>query len=163
MPLERGVSVPGGGLPDPALRAAFLAARYGTAGSGAFLDRERGGGPAPDWAGRGWGVVTAWNPAGQPRGRAANEAAQRRLRAASRWAFREGVNGEGEWQEPSLILGGVRLRDVVALGVAFGQAAVLWGAGQRVALVWLPASGVEAARVERWWLRPATAPVTDAR
>ncbi|MFC6800485.1 DUF3293 domain-containing protein [Deinococcus caeni] len=89
--------------------------------------------------------MTAWNPAGQAQDRAANRAAQARLRvAAARWSSLDGVNGDGDWQEPTLILTGISLRDVAALGGAFGQAAVLWGSGARAALVWLPASGVGA-------------------
>lgn len=120
------------------------------------LGAERLPGFRPAWAAARWGVVTAWNPAGQAQDRAANRAAQARLRvAAARWSSLDGVNGDGDWQEPTLILTGISLRDVAALGGAFGQAAVLWGSGARAALVWLPASGVGGVRAERWWLRPA--------
>lgn len=142
--------------PDARLRAAFLASRYGTAAQRVTLGAERIPAFTPAWAASRWGVVTAWNPAGQAQGRAANRAAQARLRvAASRWPGHGGVNGDGDWQEPTLILTGISLRDVAALGEAFGQAAVLWGSGARAALVWLPASGVGGVRAERWWLRPA--------
>lgn len=120
------------------------------------LGAERLPGFRPAWAAARWGVVTAWNPAGQAQDRAANRAAQARLRiAAARWSSLDGVNGDDDWQEPTLILTGISLRDVAALGEAFGQAAVLWGSGARAALVWLPASGVGGVRAERWWLRPA--------
>lgn len=142
--------------PDDRLRAAFLASRYGVAAQRVTLGAERLPGFRPAWAAARWGMVTAWNPAGQMQGRAANRAAQARLRvAASRWPGYGGVNGDGDWQEPTLILTGISLRDVAALGGAFGQAAVLWGSGARAALVWLPASGVGGVRAERWWLRPA--------
>ncbi|MFN4252180.1 DUF3293 domain-containing protein [Deinococcus sp.] len=142
--------------PDDRLRAAFLASRYGTAAQPVTLSAERIPAFTPAWAAARWGVVTAWNPAGQAQGRAANRAAQARLRvAAFRWPGHGGVNGDGDWQEPTLILTGISLRDVAALGEAFGQAAVLWGSGARAALVWLPASGVGGVRAERWWLRPA--------
>ena len=142
--------------PDARLRAAFLASRYGTAAQPVTLGAERIPAVTPAWAASRWGVVTAWNPAGPAQGRAANRAAQARLRvAAARWSGQDGVNGDGDWQEPTLILTGISLRDVAALGEAFGQAAVLWGSGARAALVWLPASGVGGMRAERWWLRPA--------
>lgn len=151
-----GPARPDAARPDDRLRAAFLASRYGTAAQPVTLGAERIPAFTPAWAAARWGVVTAWNPAGQAQGRAANRAAQARLRvAASRWPGHGGVNGDGDWQEPTLILTGISLRDVAALGEAFGQAAVLWGSGARAALVWLPASGVGSVRAERWWLRPA--------
>lgn len=61
-----------------------------------------------------------------------------------------GVNGEGEWAELSVILPGFRLRRAAELGRTFGQAAVLYGVGRRVALVWLEGDGL---RVERFWVR----------
>lgn len=122
------------------------------------LSAERIPAFTPVWAAARWGMVTAWNPAGQAQGRAANGAAQARLRvAASRWPGQDGVNGDGDWLEPALILTGISLRDVAALGEAFGQAAVLWGSGARAALVWLPVSGVGGVRAERWWLHPPPA------
>lgn len=151
-----GPARPDAARPDDRLRAAFLASRYGTAAQPVTLGAERIPAFTPAWAASRWGVVTAWNPAGQAQGRAANRAAQARLRvAAARWPGHGGVNGDGDWQEPTLILTGISLRDVAALGEAFGQAAVLWGSGARAALVWLPASGVGGVRAERWWLRPA--------
>lgn len=151
-----GPARPDAARPDDRLRAAFLASRYGTAAQPVTLGAERIPAFTPAWAASRWGVVTAWNPAGQAQGRAANRAAQARLRvAAARWSGKDGVNGDGDWQEPTLILTGISLRDVAALGEAFGQAAVLWGSGARAALVWLPASGVGGVRAERWWLRPA--------
>lgn len=47
---------------------------------------------------------------------------------------------------------GAPLRLAADLGQRFGQAAILWGAGRRVALVWLSPHGPgEVARIERFW------------
>ncbi|GGL83099.1 hypothetical protein GCM10010840_21080 [Deinococcus aerolatus] len=133
-----------------AQRAAFLAALYGT-------PRERFGlaagspGAAPSWAANRWAVVTAWNPGGRLQPRADNLRAGRELLdlIASR-PHLPGVNGEGQWAEASVIVPGLHLREAAELGRRFGQAAVLFGVGRRVALVWLEAAGV---CVERFWVR----------
>ncbi|MBB5374687.1 hypothetical protein HNQ07_000131 [Deinococcus metalli] len=72
-----------------------------------------------------------------PQPSARNIAAARELARA--WAGPAGpvVNGEGEWAEDALLLPAARLRDAVALGRRFGQAAALFGVGSRAALVWL--------------------------
>ncbi|GGM15669.1 hypothetical protein GCM10010841_25070 [Deinococcus aerophilus] len=63
--------------------------------------------------------------------------------------FRMGINGDGGWAEPSVILSRVSLREAAALGRHFGQAAVLFGVGRRAALVWLwPGRMV----IERRWV-----------
>ncbi|MFC6748314.1 DUF3293 domain-containing protein [Deinococcus aquaticus] len=163
---------PAGGVwPDPALRAAFRATRYGPPGARVALT---GNGPAPallgslsgslpDWTAGRWAIVTAWNPWGQMQPRARNDAAHTALLAqATAWAgapdrtVLEALNGEGEWREPSLVLRGPSLREAARLGLAFGQAAVLYGCGRRAALVWLP-PGAESVPVERVWLRAVPA------
>lgn len=138
---------------DPELRAAFLAATYGTPGGRFRLSGERG--VSPPWARGRWAVVTAWNPGGQ---RAADEDNARagadlltRVTAAG-LCPRPAVNGEGEWEEAALIVPGATLRQVAGWGGEFGQAAVLWGVGARAALVWLGCRG-RVARVERFWAR----------
>lgn len=102
--------------------------------------------------GQRWAILTAWNPQGLARGRASNIKAQQQLRAALLgWPQLAGVNGAGEWAEPSLIVTGPHLRQAARLGQRFGQAAVLWGVGGRAALVWC--AGAEAdLRLERFWL-----------
>lgn len=98
--------------------------------------------------------MTAWNPQGRPCDGASNNAAQEQLRAALvGWPFLEGVNGEGEWTEPSLIVPGLGLRQAAQFGQRFRQAAVLWGVGRRAALVWCPNdAGSAGLRLERHWL-----------
>ncbi|CAM3636315.1 DUF3293 domain-containing protein [Deinococcus saxicola] len=129
-------------------RAAFLSASYGTPGERFHLVSEPSA-AAPSWAAGMWAIVTAWNPDGQQQLRADNLRAECELLAliVSR-PHLPGVNGEGEWAEPSVVLPGFRLRQAAELGRRFNQAAVLFGVGQRVALVWLETDGV---RVERFW------------
>ncbi|ADV67376.1 DUF3293 domain-containing protein [Deinococcus maricopensis] len=144
-----------------ALRAAFLNATYGTR---AERFRLSGVQPArlasPSWAagGRAWAVVTAWNPGGQLASAEVNARADGALREqvdALGVPSRVAVNGDGRWREASLLLEGARLRDAVALGRHFGQAAVVFGVGARAALVWCGPDGV---RVERLWASPSARP-----
>lgn len=133
-----------------AQRAAFLSASYGTPGERFRLVSEPSA-AAPSWAAGTWAIVTAWNPGGQSQPGSDNLRAGRDLLAliAPRPHF-PGVNGEGQWAEPSVILPGLTLRQAAQLGRRFAQAAVLFGVGQRVALVWLELGRV---RVERFWAR----------
>ncbi|ADY26217.1 hypothetical protein Deipr_1065 [Deinococcus proteolyticus MRP] len=135
---------------DP-LRHAFLTTRYGTAAEPAWLSGRPG--PGPGWAAGRWGIVTAWNPAGQQADSSSNAARQaeleRRLRSLGR-PFFPGHNGEGEWQEPTFIVRGLGPAELAGLGGDFGQAAVLHGSGTRAALLWLDGSQVTGA--ERRWL-----------
>ena len=123
------------------LRAVFLGTSYGAAGERFGLSRTTGGAAPPSWAlgGEAWAIVTAWNPEAQQRDRAANEADQRRLEARvtrEGYAFLRGVNGEGMWAEPSLIVPGASWEQARDWATDFGQAAALWGEGTRAALVW---------------------------
>lgn len=136
-------------LPDPELRAAFLAASYGTADRRFRLSVARPPGVPSGPAGPGecWAILTAWNPGAEQRTLAENEARQAALQeelAGERWCA--GVNGEGAWAEPSVIVSGLPLRRALRLGRDFGQLALIWGCGQRAALVWCAAG-----RVERRW------------
>ncbi|MDO4263529.1 MAG: DUF3293 domain-containing protein [Deinococcus sp.] len=137
--------------PDPKLRRAFLGSSYGTAAERAWLSELPG--PAPSWAVGRWGIITAWNPAGQPSDRAGNEQRQRALAAAVEQLGRRslpGHNGEGEWTEPALIVKDIGAAELAQLGTRFGQAAVLCGSGTRAALLWL--GGGRVIRAERLWL-----------
>lgn len=166
--------------PDQTLRAAFLSATYGPAWQRFRLSSELGGqhtaedseGPEPGWAAgvRSWVIITAWNPGGQAQTEWDNAEAHQRLLAR---VGRAGlvptlaVNGDDQWRETALILPGASLRDGLRLGREFGQAAVLYGVGRRVALVWLSTDrrkvdrgGVDRrrgqrCRVERYWMQTA--------
>lgn len=143
----------------PDLRRAFLGAQYGRPG-----ERVRLGpcppGRGPSWApaGRRWAAVTAWNPGGRRAPEAHNEAAQHALRQRWPGAALHGVNGAGMWAEPALILLDAPLATAVRLGRDFAQAAILYGVGRRVALVWLDPGQV---RIERYWAAPAGRPAAS--
>ena len=135
--------------PDPEVRAAFLATSYGTADRRFRLSvaRQTDVSSPPAGPGECWAILTAWNPGAEQLTLSRNEARQAALQEAligERW--RAGVNGEGAWTEPSLIVTGLPLRRAMQLGRDFGQLAVIWGCGQRAALVWCAARLVE----RRW-------------
>ena len=127
-----------------------MRAEYGPAAARFALSGVHG--PAPSWTGAGaWAIVTAHNPRGEPAPGDQNRAWERRLGrliAASGHASLAVVNGSGDWAEPARLIWGARLAEAVSWGRACAQAAVLWGSGARVALVWLEAGGV---RIERFW------------
>ncbi len=108
-------------------------------------------GPAPTWAGDQWAIVTAHNPGGRRAPDDQNAAHAARLAAEIARTGRVSlavVNGSGDWAEPARLVWGARLAEAVTWGRAYGQAAVLWASGARVALVWLGPSGV---LIERFW------------
>lgn len=78
--------------------------------------------------------ITAWNPRSESQSLADNEAAMTRLehRLASiqlQWLRGEGLDPTGEWPgEPSLLVLGLDEDAAIALGVEFGQNAVLCAA-----------------------------------
>lgn len=135
------------------LGAAFRATTYGT-------DRERfrlGDRPefVPTWAygGRTWAVVTAFNPHGRPAPERQNRQRDALLSAAlAGREVRRAINGETPYAEPSFVLLDVGLAEARELGRRFSQAAVLWGVGWRVALVWCDGRRRER-DVERFWVR----------
>lgn|GEM_PF-2291033 len=140
-----------------ALRPAFLEATYGTREERFVL------GEAPDgtlsWAPPGvrWAVVTGWNAGARRQSAKSNalrDAHLRRVLTGSVGTVRRGWNGEGDWEEASWIVVGAGLRETLAWGSRFEQAAVLWSVGRRAALVWCGAPpGARAVRVERYWVR----------
>ncbi|MFC4637194.1 DUF3293 domain-containing protein [Deinococcus hohokamensis] len=136
------------------LRRAFLDTTYGPRHERFRLSPTPpapGQGPSWVWPGQRWALITAWNPGGLRQPPAVNHTAQARLQAATRaWPQQPAVNGHGEWAEPALLLLGLPLPEALRLGRAFGQAAVLFGTGLRVALVWLP-TGAEGDHGERPW------------
>ncbi|PYE54743.1 DUF3293 domain-containing protein [Deinococcus yavapaiensis] len=115
---------------------AFEQATYGTREERFALSDAPSG--RPSWANGTWGIVTAWNPSGERTPERLNEWRQGELRRGVEALGRsplDGVNGEGEWEEASLIVVGASLREVRTLGARFDQAAVVWGVGRRVAVV----------------------------
>ena len=138
------------GVPDPELQEAFLATSYGAATERFQLsERRQETAHIPLFrSGERWAILTAWNPGAKRLTLAQNEVRQEKLQqalAGQRWYA--GVNGKGAWAEPSLIVNALPLQRALQLGRDFGQVAVLWGCGQRAALVWCASR-----RVERRWL-----------
>lgn len=88
-------------------------------------------------------VVTACNPASEPRApgenAAANEALAGRIRAAGlsfHPALAHGTGPDaGAWDEPGFLVPGIEIDDAVSLGAAFGQNAVLWIDGTGIPLL----------------------------
>lgn len=91
--------------------------------------------PAPRYV-----LISAWNPASEPRSDAANEAADRALTARldaagigrhAAWASAP----DGQWHEPGWLLTGADPAEADRLARDFGQAAVLaWDHGEAVRL-----------------------------
>ena len=120
------------------------------------------GAPAPDLEAylpaEAYVLVSAWNPASEPRSDAANAAADAalvaRLDAAgiarqSAWASAP----DGQWREPGWLLTGIEQNAADRLAADFGQAAVLaWRCGQPVRLrMLLPAPAHAAAGAHTDW------------
>ena len=141
------------------LRTAFLAASYGTPGE-RFRLTVYPGGPRRLFApGERWAILTAHNRQGVRQDAGQNERQQRLLEldlsklGLSGFDCRRAVNGEGEWAEASVLARAITLRQALELGRRHGQAAVLWGSGQRAALVWCgPGPPGPPARAERFWV-----------
>lgn len=131
---------------DPELRRAFLETSYGPLDERLWLSPRRT--TPPTWAVGRWAILTAWNPQGRQQSVVANAAAQAQLRARAEvagYAFRAGVNGEGDWAEDALLLADIPLGQALTWARDFGQAALLYGSGARTALVW------HSGMCERFW------------
>lgn len=130
------------------LRRAFLESAYGPPGARLRLSPTRGSPPAWVRRGESWAILTAWNPGAQQRGSGENLHAHAELLALLGAAGLQPVaalNGSGAWAEASLLLPGASMRQTLDWTRAFGQAAALWGVGERAALLW--ADG----QTERGW------------
>ncbi|UHQ21650.1 DUF3293 domain-containing protein [Lysobacter sp. 5GHs7-4] len=146
--------------------AAELAALYAAAAYAVVVDGDaialRVGEPTPDLEAYlpadTYVVISAWNPASEPRSDAANEAADAalvaRLNAAGiarqpAW----GSAPDGQWREPGWLLTDIDQAAADRLALDFGQAAVLcWRRGQPVRLRMLlaPPAAVGAAAHVDW-------------
>ena len=143
-----------------------MASSYGAPGQ-RFRLTAHAGGPRRLFApGERWAVLTAHNQRGVRQESAHNERQQRLLeQSLSGFDCQAAVNGEGAWAEASLMVRGITLRQARDLGNQFVQAAVLWGCGQRAALVWCGLEGSSdqagfSPRVERFWVCPSEAAQT---
>lgn len=141
--------------PDLSLRRAFLASSYGTATERVWLSCQPSSAatPLPSWAQGNWSIITAWNPDGRQANRAINAAQQTALeQQLQRYTLVRGYNGEGEWQEPTLIVQDLPECCLVALGSQFRQAAVLCGSSSAAQLLWLDAATGSVYSAETVWL-----------
>lgn len=97
-----------------------------------------------------WAMVTAFNPQSRQLPLQENQSRHLALQQAVRdlgFPVDFYVAGEEEWEEPGWFIRGIPLKAALQLGSDFDQNAVLYGSGQRVALVW-----VKPVRVMRlWW------------
>lgn len=131
---------------------AFRTARYGTETVRFYLRRQPGRPTSLFPPLSRWAILTAYNPGAAIHSAEQNAQWQQALRGAvAGMQVQDGMNGEGEWAEPSLIVFGLSLRQALHLGRQFGQLAVVWGTGRRAALVWC-----QAGNPERHWVNLAT-------
>ncbi len=126
---------------SPALRAAYEAARYEVHVNDGRVFVLRHGNRHADFDAflrqghpdaRSWAFVTAWNPYSQRLSTVENAARQSELRAhvnAMGFVVLDGVGCDdgSDWREESLVVVGTARADACALGVRFGQHAVLVG------------------------------------
>lgn len=87
-----------------------------------------------------WGMLTAYNPQSMQLTARDNQQRHQRLTEEIRsmgLVPEDYIGGEGEWTEPGCLVRNLTLRQTLDLGQQFDQNAVLWGSGNRVALVWV--------------------------
>ncbi|GGJ30764.1 DUF3293 domain-containing protein [Deinococcus roseus] len=97
-----------------------------------------------------WAMVTACNPHSQKLAAALNQQRNAALSEAIQnlgclfYGYRA---GEGDWEEAGFLIQDISLAASVRLGKNFQQNAVLYGTGNRVALVWLEPLLL----IRMWW------------
>ena len=122
-----------------ALSTAYTTAVYKAGGLAFTLDSEDTG--TVLFSSRAFAIVTAHNPRSE---RLSDEANERRheelekvlLERNATFGPSVGESPDGEWREEGVILYDISLERALELGRRFGQHAVLYGQGERVALAW---------------------------
>ena len=103
------------------------------------LSKEKTG--ADLFGGRAFTLVTAHNPQSQPLSDEENSERNRRLEQHLlsknyEYGFSLGKSLDGSWEEAGFSVFDLSLDDALALGSQFGQHAIVYGKGERVALAW---------------------------
>ena len=100
------------------------------------------GEPCSELADVEWAFVTACNPHSHQLSEAENarRIAEMEQAVSGRWQFHHGcgISRDGSWQEPSLLILGIRESDAIELARRFGQNAIVAGRpGEAARLVWV--------------------------
>lgn len=122
-----------------ALSQVYQAAIY-EAGGVAFTLSDKPAGVSI-FEGRPFAILTAHNPGSQPLSPEENARRHRELERALRergYDLAPSVNRspEGDWVEEGFAVLGIGLEEALAVGRRFGQNAIVYGQGERVALAW---------------------------
>jgi hypothetical protein len=93
------------------------------------------------FGGRAFALVTAYNPRSvtlhDEENRQRNAALEEELQARGlEYGPSSGASLDGSWQEPGFVVFDVTPDEARALGRRYEQHAVVWGEGERVALLW---------------------------
>jgi Protein of unknown function (DUF3293) len=91
--------------------------------------------------GRSYGVITAHNPHSEPLSQEENDRRHEALRKQlQEQAFSfdpsTGESPDGSWREEGFVIFDLELDTALKIGLEFGQHAILYGQGNRVALAW---------------------------
>jgi hypothetical protein len=130
--------------PDPELARAYERALYDVhlpGGTLTLLVKRAPLGNSGPIRGRRLAVLTAYNSGHERPSEAENEAANARLlaeieRRGLTWARAVGYSPERDHEEPSFAVFDLSVDEALALGRAFGQAAVLYWDGRRACIAW---------------------------
>ena len=122
-----------------ALSTAYTTAIYKVGGLAFTLDAEETG--TVLFSGRAFAVVTAHNPRSEKLSDEENERRHKELERVllernAAFGPSAGESPGGEWREEGVVVYDVSLEGALELGRMFEQHAVLYGQGERVALVW---------------------------